>query len=103
MKTKLAAIEHKEESKSSTSPPQLPQFVKKISNLLHEREPDEAGEPFDRTSEDAIAALNQLILEARQLMGTAETCGECRATVAYIIGCPDGAEICQDCFDAGQH
>lgn len=32
-----------------------------------------------------------------------ETCSDCGAKVAYIIGCPDGAEICQDCFDAGNH
>ena len=85
------------------SKPALLPFVQQVSLLMHEGEPDEAGERFERTSEDAIAALNQLILEARQLMGTAETCGECGATVAYMIGCPDGAEICHDCFDAGQH
>jgi len=81
----------------------LHQFAHEVSLLMHEGEPDEAGERFERTSEDAIAALNQLILEARQLMGTAETCGECGATVAYVIGCPDGEALCQDCFDAGQH
>ena len=70
---------------------------------MHESEPDESGQPFERTSEDAIAALNQLILEARQLMGMAELCSECGATVAYIIGCPDGVEVCPDCFDGGQH
>ena len=82
---------------------QLLQFVKKVSELTHESEPGDDGKPFERTSEDAIATLNQLILEARQLLGTAEECGECGETVAYIIGCPDGAEICQDCFDAGHH
>src|SRR6266436_1754766 len=86
--------------KSAQSQPQLFQFVKKISDLMHEREPGDDGQPFDQTSEDAIAALNQLILEARQLLGTAEKCGECGETVAYVIGCPDGAEICQGCFDA---
>jgi len=88
---------------TAASQPALLQFVQEVSLLVHESEPDEAGEPFERTSEDAIAALNQLILEARRLMGTAEKCGECGETVAYIIGCPDGVEICQGCFDAGQH
>ena len=88
---------------NAVSQPALLQFAQQVSLLMHEGEPDEAGEPFDRTSEDAIATLNQLILEARLLMGTAETCCECGTTVAYIIGCPDGTEICQDCFDAGQH
>jgi hypothetical protein len=85
------------------SQPALLRFVQEVSRMMHEGEPDEAGEPFERTSEDAIATLNQLILETRQLMGTAETCCECRASVAYIIGCPDGTHICQDCFDAGDH
>jgi len=89
--------------KSAQSQPQLLQFVKKISDLMHEGEPGDDGQPFDQTSEDAIAALNQVILEARQLLGTAEKCGECGETVAYVIGCPDGTEICQGCFDAGQH
>jgi hypothetical protein len=30
-------------------------------------------------------------------------CGDCGAAVATIIGCPDGAEICKACFDAGDH
>ena len=88
---------------NASSQPALHQFAQEVSLLMHEGEPDEAGAPFDRTSEDAMATLNQLILEARQLMGTAETCGECGATVAYVFGCPDGEEVCQDCFDAGQH
>lgn len=32
-----------------------------------------------------------------------ETCSECKARVPEIISCPDGAEICQRCFDAGLH
>ena len=31
------------------------------------------------------------------------TCGECGEQVESIIGCPDGAEVCQQCFDAGRH
>jgi hypothetical protein len=57
----------------------------------------------DRPSEDYIATLNQLIMEARQLLGMAEKCDKCGETVPYVIGCPGGAEICQDCFDAGQN
>jgi hypothetical protein len=85
------------------SQPALLRFVQEVSRMMHEGEPGEDGQPFDRTSEDAIATLNQLILEARQLLGTAEKCGECGEAVAYVIGSPDGAEICQGCFDAGQH
>src|SRR6266568_3486897 len=105
MKIKSATIKHNAESKPETakSQPELLRFAKKIADLMHESEPGEDGKPFDQTSEDAIAMLNQLILEARQLLGTAEMCGECGETVAYVIGCPDGAEICQGCFDLGQH
>ncbi len=70
--------------------------------LKHEGEPGEDGKPFEITSEDAIATLNQLILEARQLLGTADKCDKCKETVPYVIGCPDGTELCQDCFDANQ-
>lgn len=59
--------------------------------------------PFEMTSEDYIATLNQLILEARKLLGTADKCDECGETVPYVIGCPDGTEVCRECFDAGQH
>lgn len=31
------------------------------------------------------------------------SCDDCGAVADEIIGCPDGAEICQDCFDAGRH
>ncbi len=82
---------------------QLLQFVKKVSELTHEGESSDDGQPFNPTSEDAIATLNALILEARQLLGAAERCDECGEVVPYVIGCQDGAEICQECFDAGQH
>ena len=32
-----------------------------------------------------------------------DLCDDCGVEVEKIIGCPDGAEICQDCFDAGRH
>ena len=30
-------------------------------------------------------------------------CSECGKQVESIIGCPDGVEVCQQCFDAGRH
>jgi|LNAP01.1.fsa_nt_gb hypothetical protein len=30
-------------------------------------------------------------------------CSDCGAEADHIIGCPDGAEVCQDCFDSGSH
>lgn len=35
--------------------------------------------------------------------GQLSTCDECGAEVTEIVGCPDGAEICRTCFDAGGH
>ena len=32
-----------------------------------------------------------------------QACDQCGATVANVVGCPDGTEICRDCFEAGQH
>jgi len=88
--------------KAAQAQPALLKFVEEIAGLKHENEPGDAGKPFEITSEDAIATLNQLILEARQLMGTAEKCEVCGGTVPYVIGCPGGAEVCQDCFYDGQ-
>jgi hypothetical protein len=89
--------------KAAESQPALLKFVEEVAGLKHEREPGDDGDPFERPAEDSIATLNQLILEARQLLGTADKCDKCKETVPYVIGCPNGTELCQDCFDAGQH
>jgi len=88
---------------AAKSQPQLLVFAQSVSLLTHEGEPDERGQPFEIASEDAIATLNQLISEARQLVGSAKTCSSCGEIVPYVIGCPDGAEVCQECFNSGQH
>ena len=88
--------------KTAESQPALLRFVEEVAGLKHEREPGDDGDPFEPNSEDSIATLNQLILEARQLLGTADKCHKCGEVVPYVIGCPDGTELCQDCFDAGQ-
>lgn len=31
------------------------------------------------------------------------TCAACGAKVSSVIGCPNGSEICSDCFNAGGH
>ena len=31
------------------------------------------------------------------------TCTDCGAATSLVIGCPDGAEVCPRCFDAGRH
>ena len=35
--------------------------------------------------------------------GKAGGCADCGKPVQSLIGCPDGAEICQACFDNGAH
>ncbi len=85
--------------KAAESQLALLKFVEEIALLKHEGEPGDDGPPFEITSEDAIATLNQLILEARQLLGTAGRCDKCKETVPYVIGCPDGTELCQGGFD----
>ncbi len=30
-------------------------------------------------------------------------CTACGAETISVIGCPDGAEVCPSCFDAGAH
>jgi hypothetical protein len=87
--------------KAAEAQPALLKFVEEVASLKHEDEPCDDGS-FEPTSEDSIATLNQLILDARQRLGTADKCSRCQAIVPYVIGCPDGAELCQDCFDAGQ-
>jgi hypothetical protein len=93
----LAALQAVE--KAALAQPALLRFVERIAGLKHEGEPGDDG-PFEPTSEDSIATLNQLILEARELVGTAEKCDKCGSAVPYVIGCPDGAELCQECFNA---
>jgi hypothetical protein len=88
--------------KTAESQSALLKFVEGVAVLMHEGEPGDDGDPFEPTSEDSIATLNQLILEARQLLGTADKCSNCGEVVAYVIGCPDGTELCQDCFEARQ-
>ena len=94
----LEAVEHAFQSHAA-----LLEFVEKVSRLQHSSEPPEVDDPFERTSEDFIVTLNQVIMDARQLLGTTEKCSRCGQTVPYVIGCPDGAEVCRACFEAGRH
>ena len=55
------------------------------------------GRPFPLTAEGE--ELMKVVDAANQ---TDDKCEECGQTPANI-GCPDGAQICQRCFDAGYH
>ncbi len=35
--------------------------------------------------------------------GKSGACDDCGAEVESVIGCPDGAELCRSCFEAGGH
>jgi len=85
--------------KAAESQSALLKFVEEVAGLKHEAEPGDDGDPFEPTSEDSIATLNQLVLQARRLLGTADKCDKCGEVVPYVIGCPGGTELCQDCFD----
>jgi hypothetical protein len=97
----LTALEDVEQTCLSNGA--LLDFVEKVSRLHHSSEPPELDDPFEHTSEDYIVTLNEVILDARQLLGTADKCSHCGQIVPYVIGCPDGAELCQACFDTGRH
>jgi hypothetical protein len=88
--------------KTAESQPALLKFVNEIAGLKHKKEPGDDGKLSERTSEDYIATLNQLIVEARRLQGTADECSKCDEVVPYVIGCPDGTELCRERFDTGQ-
>jgi len=49
--------------------------------------------------------FNNEILDAWVAQNTSKAfpckCTACGEHVGSIIGCPNGAEVCQDCFDAG--
>jgi hypothetical protein len=77
---------------------QLLKFVEKVASL----EFDPPGR-HNVSQEDCATERNELIEEAMQLTGKLSACSDCGAEVPYIIGCHDGGEICQDCFDNGAH
>lgn len=52
---------------------------------------------------DVPVAPGSLAQNAEGEADTVNTCSECGSHPEKIIGCPDGAEVCQECFDAGVH
>jgi hypothetical protein len=57
---------------------------------------------FYAGDEDALDGLIALY-EGEDDEDEGATCDECGAQVEEVIGCPDGKEICQQCFDQGSH
>ena len=48
-------------------------------------------------------AIDQGLLTALECQVGLYACDDCHARTDDIISCPDGAQICQQCFDAGAH
>lgn len=61
-------------------------------------EEDDAFGWLERNRPDLCNAL----VKAGDVQADA-TCGDCGTEVESVIGCTDGAEVCQPCFDAGNH
>lgn len=49
------------------------------------------------------AIFNSAGAGAVSSQGGGNTCSACESEVDELFGCPDGAEICSDCFNAGAH
>lgn len=83
----------------------LLKFVERVGRMTHEGEPwdqenSEGKRRFEMSSEDAIATVNELILEARVLLGTAHTCADCHEVVAFTNERENGDRVCQSCYES---
>ena len=83
----------------------LLKFVDTIAWMTRDGEKDEDGETFVMENDDAYDTLNRLISDARDLLGVdpvnTNKCDHCKEMVDEIVGCPNGQEVCRDCFDNG--
>ncbi len=51
------------------------------------------------SNDDEHDIIAEIIERAREIVPASEECGECGAKVWTLVGCPDGAEICRNCFE----
>jgi len=63
---------------------------------------EEAAAGIERVSQQAFA-MNDGIERDYTMPWEADYCMDCGRAVPSLIICPDGAEICQPCFDEGKH
>lgn len=63
---------------------------------------DAESKAFSQELRDEIAAAIDAMIAACE---TDTLCDECRQPIpdGEVMSCPDGAEICRRCFDAGAH
>lgn len=73
-------------------------FVAQVAGLEHSARLEHCDPDFGH--DELIAERDQLIEKANELLGTTDVCDECGAEVPYVAGCPDGRELCQECFEA---
>lgn len=79
---------------------------KLLSAAKHLREELRKARKWDIRKDFSLLAADAQLGTAIHEIETAEalqSCDDCNAQVPSIIGCPDGANICQACFDAGNH
>ena len=53
------------------------------------------------SNDDEHDIIAEIIDRARELVPASEQCGGCGERVRTLVGCPDGTEICRDCFEQG--
>ena len=63
------------------------------------------GSRFVNVKFKAVDGKDEVLIgiDFTELTETLSQCDECGAKCEKIIGCPDGAEVCPDCFDKGAH
>lgn len=59
------------------------------------------GRNFD--AESAQSRQQWIDRYAEQQCEAPQNCDDCDASTDQLVGCPDGAEVCTDCFDMGAH
>ena len=77
-----------------TGDEQLRQLLEEIASI------DLDGVESNDDEHDIIA---ELIERAREIVPASEECGECEEKVWTLVLCPDGAEICRNCFERSLH
>ena len=73
-----------------------------VINLINDKNDYCANE--EGTAEQ-IARLQVLLDKVQGMLNdaTPQTCEACGTETPSVVGCPDGAEICRQCFEMGAH
>lgn len=69
----------------------------------------ESNVPCEFQGEEIVRYIQEQGYSARidlatlVLSGTGSECSDCGTGTDHVVGCTDGAEVCQQCFDSGCH